>query len=95
MKEKSKNKPGSRFLTFLLALAILPAMQAFPAWAGEATSNPSVDLKESEETIYAAREGQPATPSTIAQKGMTAQTTPTGVISISAVIPRRKSPGAI
>ena len=62
MKEKSKNKPGSRFLTFLLALAILPAMQAFPAWAGEATSNPSVDLKESEETIYAAREGQPANP---------------------------------
>lgn len=57
MKEKSKNKPGNRFLSFILALAILPAMQAFPAWAGEAVSNPSVDLQESEETVYAAGEG--------------------------------------
>ncbi len=62
MKEKSKNKPGNRFLSFILALAILPAMQAFPAWAGEAVSNPSVDLQESEETVYAAGEGQPANP---------------------------------
>ena len=62
MKEKSMSKQGSRFLAFLLALAILSAIQAFPAWAGEAVSNPSVDLQESEEIVYAAGEGQPANP---------------------------------
>lgn len=61
MKQR-KNKLGSRFLSFILTMAILLAIPGFPAWAGEVTSDPSIYLEESKETVYSAGEGQPANP---------------------------------